>query len=330
MIKVLDCTLRDGGYINDWMFGRSNIDYILKHLDRSELDIIEVGYLSDKITDENSTIYQVENVAKVLDKCSARATVMINYGEVDIEKLQISSGLFGIRVAFHKVDMNDALEYCQKLIDIGYDVYIQPMYTMAYGDEEYLQMIDRVNKMKPKAIYIVDSFGDMDTVQVRKYFNMLERKLDKDISIGLHCHNNMNLAQMNAIWICEVRTEHNVIIDASVKGMGRGAGNLETEFLCMYINENIMDKYNLVEIEKVKTRIIRDYFKENPWGFSEEYYYSAINHCHPFYAKYLQNQENIDINDVRIILGRLSEGKKRIYDEEYIKEEVEKYCEKKL
>ena len=166
-IQVLDCTLRDGGYCNNWEFGYENKRKILKGLIEADLDVIECGFLTNKIVyDQNGTKFtNLSEISEILptDRKGKIFVAMVNFGEYDLEKLPCYDGtsIDGIRVAFHKKDREKALEWCRIIGDKGYKVYIQPMVTISYTDGEFLELIQKSNELEPEAFYVVDSFGFM-------------------------------------------------------------------------------------------------------------------------------------------------------------------------
>ena len=128
-IHVLDCTLRDGGYCNNWEFGYENKRKILKGLIEADLDVIECGFLTNKIVyDQNGTKFtNLSEISEILptDRKGKIFVAMVNFGEYDLEKLPCYDGtsIDGIRVAFHKKDREKALEWCRIIGDKGYKVY---------------------------------------------------------------------------------------------------------------------------------------------------------------------------------------------------------------
>lgn len=159
-IKILDCTLRDGGYCNQWKFGYKNIKKIINGLQEAGADIIECGFLTNKVTyNKDITKYtSIQDISKFIPNGSSKPfVVMMNYGEFDPYDLPEydSSSINGIRVAFHKKDMVNALELCNIIKNKGYKVYIQAMVTLCYSDSEFLNLIEKVNDIKPYIFYIV-------------------------------------------------------------------------------------------------------------------------------------------------------------------------------
>ena len=239
-VSILDCTLRDGGYCNQWKFGLKNIKRIITGLVNAKIDVIECGFLTNKIEYEKniSKYTDLNQIREILplEESKEKFVVMINYGEYEMDKIVncAEAPIGGIRLAFHKKDYKDALQQCRILKEKGYRVFIQPMVSMNYSDDEFVDLIKCANEMRPYAFYIVDSFGTMKRQQLFHYFQLIKENLDSSIAIGFHSHNNMQFAFSNAIDLVEKNTTHNLFIDTSVYGMGRGAGNLNTE---LFINE---------------------------------------------------------------------------------------------
>lgn len=333
-IHVLDCTLRDGGYCNNWEFGFENIKLISDALLNSGVDVIECGFISNKSDyDKNVSKFNTLNdISEIIpkDKGGKLFVAMMNYGEYDVDTLPVCDGksIDGIRVAFHKKNMSEALELCKKIKAKGYLVFIQAMVSLAYSDEEFLNMIKRVNDVKPYSFYIVDSFGMMKGKDLTRLFYMVEHNLDEDIWIGFHSHNNMQLAFSNAQTLCSVTTSRNLIIDSSVYGMGRGAGNLNTELFVSYLNENHGKDYRIKPLLNIIDEILNDFYQRNYWGYSLPNYLSASHNAHPNYAGYLDDKKTLTVEDMNEIFSMMDDDKKVNYDKSYIEELYLSYMEK--
>ncbi len=321
-IKVLDCTLRDGGYVNNWQFGKENIMKILLKLLEANIDIIECGFLTERVTynEECSKFDTIERVANFLPKDLRNSTIvgMINYGEYSLDNLPDSDGLFGLRVAFHKKDLEAALEYCKGVFDKGYKLFIQPMVSVSYTDIEFLNLIKAVNEIKPYAFYIVDSFGVMKRNDLMRLYYMVDHNLDEDIFVGYHSHNNMQLSYSNAQALVDMKTQRELIIDASVFGMGRGAGNLNTELFIEYLNDNNDGDYKSKPLLQIIDQVLNNFYLSSYWGYSLPHYVSAVYNCHPNYASYLADKNTLTVEDISNILGGMTENKKNNFDKVYI------------
>lgn len=335
-INVLDCTLRDGGYINQWQFGEKNIKKIISGLLDSKVEIIECGFLTERaIKNRDSTLFDsVERIAEYLPshKNDSMTVCMINFGEYDVKKLPQYDGtsIKGIRVAFHKKDIDEALMMCETIIDKGYKVFIQPMISVSYTDEEFINLINKSNKLKPFAFYIVDSFGVMKRKDLMRLYYLVDHNLSNDIFVGYHSHNNIQMAYSNAQALVDIKTKRELIIDSSVFGMGRGAGNLNTELFIEYLNELNGIKYKIKPLLKIIDQVLNPIYSCNFWGYSLPHYVSAMNNCHPNYASYLDDKSTLNIENINEILESLEESKKKNFDKEYIEKLYSSYQNKAI
>lgn len=338
-IKLLDCTLRDGGYVNDWHFGKSVIKGIMEKLVISHVDIIECGYLSQKKGgNPNDTQFSSLNeLTEILPEKHAdqEFAVMINYGEYninDIPDAEANSPI--IRVCFHKKFRYDALEYCSELIKKGYRVFVQAMAALNYSDVEYVDLIQRSNAINPHGFYIVDSFGVMETRDFQRLISLSEHNLDMNIILGYHSHNNLQQAYGNAKFFVEQNLQHQVLLDASVFGIGRGAGNLNEELFAAYLNKNYDASYNIDPMLDIMDDYLKPIFTEHFWGYSLPFYLSAQFNCHPNYANYFAEKNTLNNKSMRQLLASLPEDVKISYSadvaEHYYQEYQKRYVDDTL
>lgn len=325
-IKVLDCTLRDGGYCNDWTFGKNNILKIVNSLVEANVDIIECGYISQKqpFNESRTQFCSFEQISGIIPKKNDGHIFvgMINFGEYELDDIPDydGTGIDGVRVCFHKKKRFEALEYCRRLKEKGYKVFVQGMVSLSYSDEEFVDMIRRVNDIEPYAFYIVDSFGMMKGKDLIRLFYMVEHNLKDGIMIGFHSHNNMQLAYSNCLSLVQIQTNRSVVIDSSVYGMGRGAGNLNTELFVEYLNENKDGIYQLKPLLNIIDDVLNDFYQRNYWGYSLPNYLSAKHNAHPNYAGYLDAKKTLTVEAMEDIFSLMDEDKKTGYDKEYIEE----------
>lgn len=323
-IKTLDCTLRDGGYVNNWEFGENNIKSIINKLTASELEIVECGFLTNRVREDNdsSKFPTIESISGVLPKTNANTdyVCMINYGEYSIEDLPDYDGesVSGIRVAFHKKDLEGALEFCNGIVQKGYKLFVQPMVSVSYSDIEFIELIRKSNEISPYAFYIVDSFGVMKKSDLMRLFHLVDHNLDRDIYVGYHSHNNIQLSYSNAQALVDLKTKRKLIIDSSVFGMGRGAGNLNTELFVEYLNDVNGGHYKIKPLLQIIDEVLNNIYMSNYWGYSLPHYISAKHNCHPNYATYLSAKDTLTAEDISNILLILNESQKVNFDAEHI------------
>jgi 4-hydroxy 2-oxovalerate aldolase len=323
-IRVLDCTLRDGGYCNEWEFGINQIHKIIDGLTEANIDIIECGLLTQTSGyNENKSLFtstiEIDNIIPEHDE-KQLFVVLMNYGEFNVAELPpaTETKLDGIRVAFHKKDIASALSVCSVIQKKGYLLFIQPMVTLNYADAEFIQLIENANEINPYAFYIVDSFGVMDRNDLNRFFFLTDHNLAPSIVMGYHAHNNSQLAFPNAQQFINMTGNHDRIVDSSVYGMGRGAGNLNTEIIVQYLNKGKKSKYLLTPILRIIDNYIYRFFQDTPWGYSMPNFLSATHNAHPNYALYLNSKHTLTIDDMNAIFVSMNENKKIYFDRMYI------------
>ena len=333
-VNVLDCTLRDGGYCNEWNFGYDNIKKIIAGLCESGVEVVECGFLTDRkgSYDPAATLFtDPAQLRPLLPETGAKQmfVCMLNYGDFDISRLPCCADtpLDGIRVAFHKADMLPALELCGKIKDKGYKVFVQAMVSLNYSDNEFLELIRLVNGLSPYCFYIVDSFGVMKKKELLRLFFLVENNLNRDIGIGFHSHNNMQLAYSNAQLLADMQTSRELIIDSCVFGMGRGAGNLNTELFLEYINDNIGERYSVKPLLTIIDDILNAFYQRNYWGYSLPNYLSAKHNIHPNYASYLDSKKTLPVEAMDDIFSSMSAEKRSSFDPAYIEKLYTRYME---
>lgn len=314
---LLDCTLRDGGYTNDWDFGRDNIVSIFERLVSSGVDMIEVGFLDERRKfDPDRTIMpdteSVDRIFGMLDAKQAMKVAMIDYGTCGIDKIQPckDSWLDGIRVIFKKEIRDNALAYCAQLKELGYHVFVQAVSITSYTDDELRDLICKVNLLKPYAISMVDTYGLLDPASLMRICGIIHEMLDPSISLGFHAHNNFQLGYANAMTLLNAKLDREVVVDGTLYGMGKSAGNAPVELIAMYMNANFAKSYDVSQMQEAISTSVLDMYSRQPWGYTLFYYIAASNHVHPDYVAYLMNKRTLSVTAVNEILQMIPEEKK--------------------
>lgn len=328
-LKVLDVTLRDGGCVNDFNFGQVYMEKILAAQEASGVEIIELGYIDEKKGSESGrTQYINEQVipACILKNKKPGVTyvAMMDYGKFDIDKLgnRTENGIDGIRMAFHKKNRQDIIASGRKIMDKGYEFYVQPMITLRYSDAELIGLINLVNQELPDAagFYIVDSFGEMRPHDIGRIVSLVDHNLTPDMPLGFHSHNNLQMSYSNAVAFVQFPTNRDLMLDCSIMGMGKGAGNLNTELLLEHLNTYCGKQYKIGPLLEVIDKVINQLRDEFYWGYALEYYLSSANHCTPSYASHFYNRHMLPIDQVSELLGKIAEDKKISFDKVYAEE----------
>lgn len=331
-IRLLDCTLRDGGYVNDWNFGHNNLVSIFERLVDANVDIIEIGFLDERREfDINRSIMpDTDSVSKIYGELNRKNTLvvgMIDYGTCSLEHIKpcSESYLDGIRVIFKKHLMIPAMEFCSELKKKGYMVFAQLVSVTSYSDQEMLQLIELANKVKPYAVSMVDTYGLMHQNNMLHYFELLNHNLDKTIGIGYHAHNNFQMGYANCIALLSQKIDRTVVVDGTIYGMGKSAGNAPIELIAMYMNHALNKNYHISQILEAIDSNITQFYQPATWGYNMFFYLAASNDCHPNYVTYYMNKRTLSVKSINEILGKLQGEKKLLYDKDYAENLYKEY-----
>lgn len=300
--RILDCTLRDGGYITNWYFGEQTMRNVIAELSDAGLDYVECGYINPSEKEKGKAIFaDIEEIGKYLPPNTNQTfyLAMADCAQIRPEEITPYTGksVSGIRVVFYKHQIAEAMELCKSVKDNGYKLFVQPMVTIDYSFEEYGTLVEEICKLHPYAVSIVDSFGYMNKQDFKDYFKLLDEKLEENVIIGFHSHNNMQLAFITAQDVLDYKTERKIIIDASLYGMGRGAGNLNTELITNYYNRLLREKYDIQAIMAIISREIMPIAKSHTWGYSPYLFLTGLYHCHPNFACYLLEKHDVTVEE---------------------------------
>ena len=284
---ILDCTLRDGGYVNRWNFSRELARSVYRSLSKSGVDIVELGFRSTekyfsrdeygpwRRTTEEDLRAVTENIR------GARVCVMGDYGRIDLEDLEEAKDSCAdmVRVAAHKDSLHGALDLLGKIKEKGYLASFQCMGYSTYTGAERDELVGLLKKSDLDYFYVADSYGSLFPSQIKAMFEpFLELGSFK---VGFHPHNGIQMAFANTLEAIRVGVD---IVDSSIYGMGRGAGNLPTEILLSYLVSEGSDKYNVIPVLNCIERYFLDIMKETPWGYQLPFMISGIFNSHPNYA----------------------------------------------
>ncbi len=331
-ISVLDCTLRDGAYIVEGKFGKNTIKGVIKNLIDSKIDIVEVGWLKNSVHDEDSTYFEyVEDIVPYLpdEKNNSLITVMFDYGRYDIDKLSANTNnsVDAIRLVFPREKHVEAIKFSAKIKELGYKLYLQAANTLEYSEEELISLAREANKVNPAGLSIVDTFGVMYREDLFKVYSILDKHLNKDIQIGFHSHNNIQMSFALSTEFINMAKDgkRDIIIDSSLVGMGRGAGNTCTELLVNYINKKINTNYDYNCIMDTIDIYIKKFFTNYKWGYSIPFCIAGQLGSHVNNIAYLQDVHKTKFKDMKIILEMLPKSQRKFYDYDRLEEYYVKY-----
>lgn len=337
-ISLLDCTLRDGGYINDWKFGHNSLISIYERLVDANVDIIEVGFIDERRPcDYNRSIFPNTNFVREIWSCVENrppiVVGMIDYGTCEIKNIQQCSESFldGIRIIFKKEKMYPAIEYCHLIKSLGYKVFVQLVSITAYDEADLMELIKLVNQLEPYAVSLVDTYGILNSDKLVYYYTILDENIAPTIQIGFHAHNNLQLAYANTVAFIDKKTDRDIIVDGTLGGMGKSAGNAPLELIGMYLNNRCNGNYLINSMLESIEESISNWGIKPPWGYSTSFYLSAYNECHPSYVEFLKDKDNLSISKLNEVLGEIKPKEKKLLYDKYVVEHLyEEYLSKKI
>ena len=333
-IELVDVTLRDGGIALNFDFGSERMQEIKATLEASGVEYIETGYIDEKKgSPEGRSCFDNERtIARTLLSSGKRSGVtylaMIDYGTFDVNKLQPRSadGIDGIRLAFHKENWEASVEWGRIILSKGYELYIQPMVSMRYSDEEFKRLIHVCNTelAGAKGFYVVDSFGQMDNLALLHLLEIADQYVSMSMKLGFHAHNNRQMAYSNALTFVNFNSRHDVMLDASIMGMGKGAGNLCTELIeSTLIQEG--KRYDATVLYEAISLYFADQQKKTPWGYSLDYYLSSLYSCTPSYIKIFTADKRVTTDILIDLLKNMPDGKRAACDRAFAAEYLKGY-----
>lgn len=335
-IKLLDATLRDGGQGLDDLFNNGFSDKYytedVKHrvidlLGQSKVDIIELGAMGPSVDDKSKfAIYQniVELSQYLPEKRDPNKLYIGLYigPDTDIDEIPDwnTSLVKGVRVILRYSELRKSLDYCAALAKKGYNVFVQPMLTMRYSNDELDLVLGMTNDMGAYACYFVDSYGYMEPKDIQRLFAYFDNGLNKDVRIGFHAHNNMNLAYSNVISFINTATERELLIDACATGMGQGAGNLQTELIAPYLNEHFGKDYQYEPILEICDILDTEMIPTNLWGYSVTRLLPAIYKTAYKYALVMRNKYHLSFKQMNQILRDMPDDMRNRYTKDNLEQ----------
>ena len=320
-IQLLDCTLRDGCYIVDSFFGSAAIRGLIEKLSDARVDIIECGWLKNSAHQEGSAFYHVPSDLQpyLLHKDPNRTyVVMIDWDRYDLSSLPPCDGktIDAVRIVFPHGRALEGIEVGRKIREKGYQVFFQAANTLAYSDDELIKLADAMSQFSPECLSVVDTFGAMYEEDLERIVSILDKHLSPSVKLGFHSHNNQQLSfsLMQHFVRLLVNGERGIVVDSSLCGMGRGAGNTTTELAVSYLNRKQGCHYDMDAImDAIDTYMV--YFKERfKWGYNTSYFIAGLYCCHVNNIAYLLERHGTGARDMRHIVESLAPADRLKYD----------------
>ncbi|GAA3410922.1 aldolase catalytic domain-containing protein [Paenibacillus hodogayensis] len=293
--KILDCTIRDGGLVNNWDFSVEFVRDLYYSLNAAGVEYMEIGYKNSpkllKGADAGPWRFLEESFLRevIPEKGNTKLSALVDIGRVDENDIlpRSESMLDMIRVACYVKDVDKALDLVSKFHDYGYETTINIMALSNVMEHDLIEAFQQIAKSPVDVVYVVDSFGSLHHRDIEYLVAKFQRHLP-DKQLGIHAHNNMQLAFSNTIVAAERGVQY---LDSSVFGMGRAAGNCNTELLVSYLKN---PKYELRPVLEVIERRMIPLRDQVEWGYIIPYMMTGMLNEHPRVAMALRSGDDKD------------------------------------
>ena len=285
-IKVLDCTIRDGGLINNHYFTDDFVRAVYQALSKSGIDYMEFGYRSSRelYSPQEYGAWKYcddEKIRQIIDGIESNIKISIMVDSYRVKEQEFApadqSPVDMIRAATYVKYIDSAIDLIKKCHDLGYETTCNIMAISKEIEPDLIEALDQLAQSPVDVVYVVDSFGALYCEQIEYMVKLYQAHLPGK-EIGIHCHNNQQLAFSNTI---EGIIHNANYLDGSLYGIGRGPGNCCLELLMGFLKN---PKFNLTPILKV----IQDYMlpmrEEIEWGYIIPYFITGILNEHPRYG----------------------------------------------
>ncbi len=339
-VQILDCTLRDGGRIIDCKFDNKVISNMAKDLAGAGVDIIEMGFLRDhKLVNYNGDSTFFTEIKQILpfipkERKESRFVAFVDFNMYDFAELEPCDGnsITGIRVGFTKKQFdsqrNEIIEALLTVKRQGYLLFVQGVNSLAYRDRELLDLIDMINDVEPYSYGIVDTYGAMYLEDLVHFYSLIDYNLNSEICIDIHSHNNFQSSFAFAQEIIRLADgKRNIILDATLNGMGKCAGNLNTELITDYLTRKKDSDYNIDRILDAIDRYLLPLRSNCSWGYSIPAFMAGIYKAHPNNIIYLTEKYRLNSKDIKYIISGIDENTRQIYDYDNIQRIYRNYNE---
>lgn len=302
-IKVVDCTLRDGGLVNDFFFKDEFVKDLYAANIRSGVDYMEFGYKASKeLFDVNKfgkwKFCDDKDIRAIVgdNKTDMKISVMADVGRCDFKKDIIAkkdSPIDLVRVATYINTIPAAVEMIDDCTKKGYETTVNIMAISKSNDPDIDAALELLCQSSVGCIYLVDSYGSLYPEQVNRLANKYLEIADKyGKKVGIHAHNNQQLAFANTIEALRLGVSY---LDATVSSLGRGCGNCPSELLLGFLKN---PKYRINPLLKfIEKHIVPMKESGVVWGYDVPYLLTGILNQHPKTAIQFTKEGRKDYND---------------------------------
>jgi len=320
-IKLLDCTLRDGGYYNNWDFSSDLIKDYLEAMVSIQADYVEIGFRLISNNDfKGGCAFSTDsyiNSLSIPHELKNKIGVMVNGSDIlsqgnsksdihnvleELFALKQQSPVSLVRIACHINEFEDCLPAAIWLKDQGYKVGFNLMQINNANEEKIAELLKLANTYSIDVLYFADSMGSLNTQQIAAIVNTFKNNWNGEV--GIHAHDSMGNAIKNSM---QAVNDGASWVDCTVTGMGRGPGNAQTEYLSIEL-----DNYRNLNTSKTKLfKLIRNHFRslkeQYGWGINPYYYLAGKYNIHPTYIQKMITDTRYNEEDIVSVIDYLKE-----------------------
>lgn len=307
-VRVLDATIRDGGLCNDFFFTQEFIKDLYSNNIKAGVDYMEFGYKADKdiFSTEKFGKWKFCNDEDIIEivgenKTDMKIAVMADVGRCNYKRdfaEKKNSPIDLVRVATYIQTIPEACEIIEHCHKLGYETAINIMAISKNKTEDLRTALDIFGNSSVDTFYIVDSYGAFYPEEIRRLSQLYLEYADKyNKQVGIHAHNNQSIAFANTI---DALQEGVSYLDATVMGMGRGAGNCQSELLIGFLKN---PKYRVDPIlDQIQKHMIPLKEQGVQWGFDIPYLLTGQHNSHPRSAISFLKEGRKDYKEFRLEL----------------------------
>ena len=321
-LKILDCTLRDGGYYNNWDFDIELIREHIKVIKSSNIDILELGFRS-LINDQykGPLAFTKDDFLEKFDTNNLKIAVMVNIKEFEnhneiknkVNKLfpleNRNSTVDIIRIACTYEEIDKAKVVCQLLKEKGFEICLNIVHAAFLDSKTLKDIANSIKKISLSAIYLADSTGSMDAIEYNSKLRILAQETNFDI--GIHAHNNLGKALENTLSAISVGSSW---LDATILGMGRGPGNTDIEELLISLIPKYRKKINIIPLINHSKKWFEKLKEKHKWGKNRFYFLSAKYKIHPSFIQTMLTDSRYSTAEIIGAIDYLKNDKSRTFN----------------
>jgi 4-hydroxy 2-oxovalerate aldolase len=336
-MKLLDCTIRDGGYVNDWRFTDEQMRDCYIACSNSGVDYMEIGFRNFKklelLNKYGSSFFcheeYINRIIGDIDGCKLAVMVTINAFDISdfVPKSQSKISMVRVLMAYHGsknksddiLDMQqlmDGMKQVDALIELGYEISFNIGRIDKMSKQQIYEVCKILSEKKISYFTMADTYGSVDLDYIEKlipYVKMLFTDIfETNIKIGFHAHDNMSNGTCKALYSLKYGAD---MIDGCILGYGRGSGNAKTELIMMDLNKNHNKSYDVINIIEYGDKYLINY-KEclNNLCYNVVYALSSYFGCHVTYAiDIVENYDKMEVRDIYNVFKKLKEDNKHMF-----------------